>query len=58
MFGPSKEVQKIIDDMTNQVKDTWSNFEQNGSGAFANSEFIDEIMSWRAESSKKNVRRI
>lgn len=55
MFGPSKEVQKIIDDMTNQVKDTWSNFEQNGSGAFANSEFIDEIMSWREQSHPKKM---
>ena len=55
MFGPSKEVQEIINDMTKQVGDTWANFDQNGSSVFANSEFIDEMISWREQSHPKKM---
>tara|TARA_Y100001935_G_C17282016_1_gene498043 strand:- start:112 stop:882 length:771 start_codon:yes stop_codon:yes gene_type:complete len=50
MFGPSKEVQQIIDDIKSLIKKNWKIFEEQGSNAFENSEFINVILSWRDES--------
>jgi hypothetical protein len=50
MFGPSKEVQKIIDDTKLLIGKNWKIFEEQGPEAFLNSEFIGVILSWRDES--------
>ena len=49
MFGPSKEVQQIIDDIKLLIKKNWEIFEEKAH-AFENSEFINVILSWRDES--------
>lgn len=50
MFGPSKEVQKIIDDTKLLIGKNWKIFEEQGPEAFLNSEFLGVILSWRDES--------
>ena len=49
MFGPSKEEKQIINDTKLLIGKNWKLFEEQGPGAFENSDFIGEILSWRDE---------
>ena len=50
MFGPTEEAKVVMESLNQHIKKTWTTHEEQGSGVFANSEFIDVILSWREES--------
>lgn len=55
MFGPSKEVKELMGKIESGITSNVQMFSENGSSAFKNSEFIDEIISWRENDHPKKL---